>query len=205
MTGQWPEGCGIACGDEVLYAAPRQNQTTAPAARGNAPLLVLRTTSPGGGSLLFAQLLLSQAVQSIVSLKSPPPGETSPQATEGVHFQRAKPGCEGFRCHRQRFAAGGIYNPPSEPARSVGGHGGTQGVSPDGDETFELTCFGEHCPADSGQPPLSHKKCGVLISKNAAFCKTLYFTISIPAAVSSSFFVDFFIILYTPTVRRGTR
>jgi hypothetical protein len=55
------------------------------------------------------------------------------------------------------------------------------------------------------QPPLSHKKCGVLISKNAAFCKTLYFTISIPAAVSSSFFVDFFIILYTPTVRRGTR
>ena len=38
-------------GDEVLYAAPRQNQTTAPAARGNAPLLVLRTTFPPEGEL----------------------------------------------------------------------------------------------------------------------------------------------------------
>ncbi len=53
-----------------------KNHTTAPSARGNAPLLVAgATTSPGGGSLLSAKLLASYAAQSIESLKVPPSGE----------------------------------------------------------------------------------------------------------------------------------
>ena len=50
-------GGGIALRAMSIYAAcggnaarGSENHTTAPAARGNTPLLVLRTTSPGGGS-----------------------------------------------------------------------------------------------------------------------------------------------------------
>ena len=57
--------------------------------------------SPGGETLLAAQLLLSQAVQSIASLKSPPPGEMSPQATEGVHFHAPQARLFGFAAERR--------------------------------------------------------------------------------------------------------
>jgi len=83
-TGLWPEGCGIAfghacgpgfkgfirfkgfrglwyrpAGDEFYMPPYGGRKTVQPRLRraGNAPLLVLRTTSPGGGSFLAAQLL----------------------------------------------------------------------------------------------------------------------------------------------------
>jgi len=62
------EGCGIAAfgGDEfymppLVAALPETAKTVQPGLRpaGNAPLLVLRTTSPGGGSLLSTKILAS--------------------------------------------------------------------------------------------------------------------------------------------------
>ena len=62
---------------------------------GNAPLSVAgATTSPGGGSLLSAQLLNSKSTQGIAPLKPPPPGEV-PKA-EGVHFLAPKARLYGF-------------------------------------------------------------------------------------------------------------
>ena len=69
MTGQWPEGCGLPLrGDEVLYAAPRQNQTTAPAA--SPPLMetthyILRVTDTPSSSAVTDSLDFRDAVASL--------------------------------------------------------------------------------------------------------------------------------------------
>ena len=61
------------------HLSPKGKHVTGFSGR-SAPLRIQFLCHPGGGTLLAAQLLLSQAVQSIASLKSPPLGEMSPQA-----------------------------------------------------------------------------------------------------------------------------
>ena len=74
-VGLWVLGRGVN-----LHVEQQRRETVQPGLWpvGNAPLLVLtHHLSPGGGTLLYA------------FLESPPPGETPPQAAEGVHFHRA--------------------------------------------------------------------------------------------------------------------
>ena len=112
----------------VHHLSPKGKHVTGFSGR-SAPLRIQFLCHPGGGTLLAAQLLLSQAVQSIASLKSPPPGEMSPQATEGMHFHAPQARLFGFaaerhiKLHRREAAIPQPFEPacqgqaePSEPS-----------------------------------------------------------------------------------------
>ena len=143
----------------------------------------------------------------------------------GVRVQRVQKVQKVQRGRYRRFAAmsfiecrGGKSNQPRRRRHFIAAFGGIYTHRPSG----RYHPFGPkgRCPLSEAnttllynlprqRPPscgreYSHLHIKNGVSEDAAFT-FLYFTISIPAAVSSSFFVDFFIILYTPTVRRGTR
>ena len=86
----------------------RENHTTAPLARGNAPLLPpAAASSPEGQICSMLSLVLTLVAHWIAPLELPPPGEVPPKAGIGVHFHRAparfacfpftrQGGCKGF-------------------------------------------------------------------------------------------------------------
>ena len=68
------------------------------------PLWCWRTTfPPEGGTLLSTQPTASYATLCITPLTSPPPGEMSPKAIEGVHFPRPSGRLYGFSRRKAAF------------------------------------------------------------------------------------------------------
>ena len=120
----------------------RENHTTAPLARGNAPLLPpAAASSPEGQICSMLSLVLTLVAHWIAPLELPPPGEVPPKAGIGVHFHRAparfacfpftrQGGCKGFiirgahlflKAPTTTLGPEGrcpplLHNPPTQPA-----------------------------------------------------------------------------------------
>ena len=121
LTALRAEGCGIA--------ASRQSQTTAPAARWNTRLLVLRTTSPKGKHVtgFSGRNAPLHPLLSLTPVPLPPRRGKSALCLTFIsyvmnsileigHF-RAQPGCMVFHCIASAAAAGGIqHSPLNQPA-----------------------------------------------------------------------------------------
>ena len=104
QAGSKGSGIALRAMSFIIPLRGMENRTTAPSARGNAPLLVLTHHFPrrGKSALRSALGIISTSMHSTAK-SSPSGGKVVPKVPKGVHFQRPQGGCTVFA------AKGSIY------------------------------------------------------------------------------------------------